>query len=151
MAALELRNQTCRVVFMYAGKRYGYSLDTGDRQTAEALRGGVEKTLMLIGRGALQVPEGADAVLFVKNGGKVVEPATPAPAPGRRELPTPGLGHLTRTTRNPWVLYRPRGGSLARAALRQFAGPPEGHQEPPRQTRSFPVSAPVGSTFGLEA
>ena len=80
MASLELRNQTYRVVFMYRGKKFGYSLDTGDRQTAEALLGGVEKTLMLIGQRALHVPDGADVVAFVKNGGKV-EDARPAPAP----------------------------------------------------------------------
>jgi integrase len=77
MASLELRNQTYRVVFMYAGKKYGYSLDTGEQDVAEALRGGVEKTLMLIGQGALRVPDGADLVAFVKNGGKVEEPSAP--------------------------------------------------------------------------
>lgn len=74
MASLELRNKTFRVVFMHAGKKYGYSLDTPDRQTAEALAGGVEKTLMLIGQGALSVPEGADVIEFVKYGGKPPEP-----------------------------------------------------------------------------
>jgi integrase len=34
MAALELRNKTYRVVFMHAGKKYAYSLDTGDREMA---------------------------------------------------------------------------------------------------------------------
>ena len=48
MAALELRNKTYRVVFMYAGKKYSYSLDTGKEDVANALRGGVEKTLMLV-------------------------------------------------------------------------------------------------------
>jgi len=81
MASLELRNQTYRVVFVYGGRKFGYSLDTGDKQTADALRGGVEKTLMLIGQKALQVPEGADIIAFVKNGGKVVEEGKPAPAP----------------------------------------------------------------------
>src|SRR5438105_1587172 len=70
MASLELRKSTYRVVFMYAGKKFGYSLDTGDRQTADALRGGVEKTLMLISQGALVVPEEADVVEFVKHSGK---------------------------------------------------------------------------------
>jgi hypothetical protein len=79
VASLELRNQTYRVVFMYRGNKLGYSLDTGDRQTAEALRGGVEKTLMLIGQKVLHVPDGADVVAFVKNGGKVEE-ARPASA-----------------------------------------------------------------------
>ena len=52
MASLELRNETYRVVFMHEGRKYGYSLDTGNKSTAEALRGGVEKTMMLIGQGA---------------------------------------------------------------------------------------------------
>jgi integrase len=80
VASLELRNETYRVVFMYAGKKYGYSLDTGKQDVADALRGGVEKTLMLIGQGALRVPDGVDVVAFVKNGGRVEEPAAPPPA-----------------------------------------------------------------------
>src|SRR4051812_13967405 len=82
MASLELRNQKYRVVFMYAGRKYGYSLDTCDRHTAEALRGGVEKTLMLIGQGAFDIPEGADIVTFVRHGGRppTKTPETLAPA-----------------------------------------------------------------------
>jgi integrase len=80
MAALELRNKTSyRVVFMYAGKKYGYSLETGDSDIAEALRGGVEKTLMLMGQNLLKLPDGADLVSFVKAGGKVEE-TTPPPS-----------------------------------------------------------------------
>ena len=81
MASLELRNQTYRVVFMLAGRKYGYSLDTGDLETAHGLRGGVEKTLMLIRQGVLRLPERGDIAQFVKNDGKVVEPTKPAPAP----------------------------------------------------------------------
>ncbi len=77
MAALERRNKTYRVVFMYAGKKYAYSLDTGDQAMAEALRGGVEKTLMLMGQGLLRLPDGADVIAFVKTGGKVEEPPSP--------------------------------------------------------------------------
>ncbi len=84
MAALELRNKTYRVVFMYAGKKYAYSLDTGESDIAEALRGGVEKTLMLLGQGLLKLPEEADLIAFVKAGGKVEEP--PAPLPERVNL-----------------------------------------------------------------
>ena len=80
MASLELRHHTYRVVFMHAGRRYGFSLDTGDRPTAEALCGGVEKTLMLLGQGILRVPDGADVVAFVRSGGKADDPASPAPA-----------------------------------------------------------------------
>src|SRR5205807_1138955 len=79
MASLELRNQTFRVVFMFGGRKYGYSLDTSDRQTAEGFRGGVEKTLMLLSQGALALPAGADVVDFVRNGGRVQEQAAPAP------------------------------------------------------------------------
>lgn len=81
MAALELRNKKYRIVFMYQHRKYAYSLDTGDRQTAEALRGVVEKTLMLIEQKAIRVPDGADIVAFVKNGGKVEEEAKPTPTP----------------------------------------------------------------------
>ncbi len=81
MASLELRNCTYRVVFMYAGRKHGFSLDTGDKQTADALHGGVEKTLMLVGQGILRVPEGADVISFVRNGGKVDEPSSPALPP----------------------------------------------------------------------
>jgi hypothetical protein len=77
VASIELRNQTYRVVFMYHSRKFGYSLDTADLQTAQGLRGGVEKTLMLIGQGALSVPEGSDVVEFVKYGGK---PPTPKPS-----------------------------------------------------------------------
>jgi hypothetical protein len=55
VAALELRNKTYRVVFMYAGKKYAYSLDTAASDIAEALRGGVEKTLMLLNQGLLHL------------------------------------------------------------------------------------------------
>lgn len=34
MAPLEKRNQTYRIVFMYGGKRHGFSLGTGDRRDA---------------------------------------------------------------------------------------------------------------------
>jgi integrase len=79
VASLELRNKTYRVVFMHGGRKYGFSLDTGDKPTAEALRGGVEKTLMLIGQGVLRVPDGGDVVAFIRNGGKPEE-ATSRPA-----------------------------------------------------------------------
>jgi hypothetical protein len=36
MASLELRNSMYRVVFMYGGRKRGYSLDTSDQKTAEA-------------------------------------------------------------------------------------------------------------------
>jgi hypothetical protein len=81
VASLELRNKTFRVVFMFRGRKYGYSLDTCDRDTAEGLRGGVEKTLMRVEQNLLPFPEGADVVEFVKHDGKLPEKKPSAPAP----------------------------------------------------------------------
>ena len=61
---------------MYQGRRYGYSLGTGNRLDAEALRGGIEKTLMRIEQNLLKVLTGLDIVTFVKNDGQVVEPVS---------------------------------------------------------------------------
>jgi integrase len=87
VAALELRNKTYRVVFMYQDRKYGYSLATGDAQTANALKGGVEKTLMLIGQGALSVPAGADVVEFVKYGGKPSQAKAVSAGGGENDQP----------------------------------------------------------------
>jgi hypothetical protein len=70
-ASLELHNKTDRVVFRYAPRKDGYSLDTGDQQTAKALRGGVEKTLMLIEQKATRLTTcGRRPRQFVQNDGK---------------------------------------------------------------------------------
>jgi integrase len=79
MASLELRNKTYRLVFMHDGKKYGYSLDTRDKPTAEALRGGVEKTLMMINQHLIFIPQDTDIVAFVKAGGHVIEKLKAAP------------------------------------------------------------------------
>jgi hypothetical protein len=70
VASLEPRNETYRVDFKFRGRKYGYSLDAGDRDTAEALRGGVEKTLMRVDQNLLPFPDGADVVEFVKHDGR---------------------------------------------------------------------------------
>lgn len=80
MASFELRNKTYRCVFMLGGRKYAFSLDTGDRQRAEALRGGVEKTLMLIGQGVLHLPKGGDPIGFVRGGGKAAKATRTTPA-----------------------------------------------------------------------
>lgn len=78
MASLELRNGVCRVVFRYAGAKHGFSLGTGHRPTAEALRGGVEKTLLMLSQGLLDLPEDGDLVSFVRTGGRSAGPVKPA-------------------------------------------------------------------------
>lgn len=77
MATLERRNLTYRVVFWQKSKRYSFSLDTSDLRTAEALRGGVEKTLMLLGQGILNCPEDGDLIAFVRSGGKAISAPKP--------------------------------------------------------------------------
>ena len=81
MASLELRDHIYRAVFRFRGRKYGYSLNTGDRQTAEGLLGGLERTLMLISQGVIQVPEDADIVAYFKSGGQTAEKPKPAPPP----------------------------------------------------------------------
>ena len=88
MAALELRNKNFRVVFIYEGHKYAYSLDTGDRDIAEALRGGVEKTLMLVQQNALRVPDGVDSspsfVMAAKSKNRQLCPPNGFPTPPSR-------------------------------------------------------------------
>jgi integrase len=79
MASLEKRNQTYRIVFMYGGKRHGFSLKTGDRREAETLAGGVEKTLMRIEQKLLRVPPGVEIVAFVQNDGRIEDETEPTP------------------------------------------------------------------------
>lgn len=69
MASLELRSNCYRVVFRYAGKKYSHSLRTSNRREAEVLLGGVDKTLMRLGQGLVELPPGADIVSFVLTDG----------------------------------------------------------------------------------
>jgi hypothetical protein len=73
VASLELRNQVFRIVFRHAGRKYGWSLETGDEVTARGFLGGVEKTLMLIHQGVQSLPDATDVVTFVKYGGRPPE------------------------------------------------------------------------------
>jgi tetratricopeptide (TPR) repeat protein len=54
-------------------------LGTGDRDTAEALRGGVEKTRKRVEQNLLPFLEGADIVEFVKHDGRLAEKKAAAP------------------------------------------------------------------------
>jgi hypothetical protein len=54
MASLELRNETYCVVFMLGGRKYGYSLDTGVRSTAEAPCGEASSKERLVARAYLR-------------------------------------------------------------------------------------------------
>jgi integrase len=80
VASLELRKNNFRVVFTHAGRKRGYSLDTGDRFAAEQLVKSVETLLWEVERGYKAVPDGVDIVAFLKSGGQAPKP-TPVAAP----------------------------------------------------------------------
>src|SRR5205823_3767430 len=60
MAFLEKRNGWFRVVFKFQGRRFAHALGTQDEKTADAIRGGVDRTLLQIQQRLLTVPDGAD-------------------------------------------------------------------------------------------
>jgi integrase len=71
MASLERRNETFRVVFMHGGRKYGYSLGTGDKKTADQLVKGVETLLWELDQAYRQLPAGVGVVEYLRKGGKV--------------------------------------------------------------------------------
>src|SRR5437870_3465400 len=75
MAFVEKRGQWHRIIFRYAGSRYAHTLKTKDRTVAEGLKGGVERTLMLLEQHVLQVPAGSDVLAFILSNGEVEKPA----------------------------------------------------------------------------
>lgn len=80
MATVEQRNHRYRVIFYFGGKRYASKLSTTTSEEAEAIAGSVQRTLMLIEQGVLDVPEGTDFVAFVISGGRRAEKPQPPPA-----------------------------------------------------------------------
>jgi integrase len=75
MAFLEKRGRRFRVIFRHAGRRYTHTLKTTDPSIAEGLKGGIEKTLMLLDQKVLKVPPGLDVLSFVLSNGQVEQPA----------------------------------------------------------------------------
>lgn len=73
MASLELRADRYRVVFRFGGKKYSTTLNTTNHREAQALRGGVEKTLLRLEQGLLDLPIGADICSFVLTEGRRTE------------------------------------------------------------------------------
>ena len=81
MATLEFRNGWYRLLFRFRGARFAHSLHTRDRRTAEALRGTVDRTILLIQQRLLAVPDDADIKEFIVSGGvQIAAPATAAKA-----------------------------------------------------------------------
>ena len=79
MATIERRSNRFRLIFYYRNRRYSASLKTTDPREAEAIGGSVDRTLMLLQQGAIDLPRGADLAVFVLSGGKRMEPPKPPP------------------------------------------------------------------------
>lgn len=73
MASLELRADHYRVVFRFGGKKYSTTLNTANRREAAGLLGGVEKTLLRLEQGLIDLPAGADICSFVLTEGRRTE------------------------------------------------------------------------------
>jgi integrase len=78
MAFLEQRGNRFRVIFRYGGHRYTHTLSTADESIAQGLKGGIEKTLMLLEQNVLKMPEGVDVLSFVTSNGQIEKPTAPA-------------------------------------------------------------------------
>lgn len=73
MAFAQKRGERYRVVFHHDGKKYRKSLKTEKADVADAVVGGVKRTLMMLEQGLLQIPAGADILSFVLSGGQKVK------------------------------------------------------------------------------
>jgi integrase len=76
MASLEKRGSRFRVIFRHAGRRYTHTLKTADEGIAQGLKGGIEKTLMLLDQKVLKVPDGVDVLPFIVSNGQIEPPST---------------------------------------------------------------------------
>lgn len=76
MAFLEQRGKWYRIVFTLGGKRYSHSVHTYDKRVADAIRGGIDRTILQICQRLLVVPEGADVKEFILSSGQSMAPKT---------------------------------------------------------------------------
>jgi hypothetical protein len=74
MAFVEQRGKRHRIIFRFAGRRYTHTLNTTNRKDADALKGGIERTLMLLEQKVLHVPDGVDIVTYVLSNGAIKTP-----------------------------------------------------------------------------
>src|SRR5262245_44944993 len=65
MAFLEKRGNRFRIIFRHGGRRYTHTLKTSDESIAQGLKGGIEKTLMLLHQKVLKVPDGIETLPFI--------------------------------------------------------------------------------------
>lgn len=71
-------SQNFKVCFRFRGRPHKKSIKTKDRAEAEAILGGVKRTLFRMEQNLLELPAGADVVPFVMSDGKLTEtPSAP--------------------------------------------------------------------------
>jgi hypothetical protein len=75
-----------RLIFKFNGTRFAHSLRSANRKIADAIRGGVERTILQIHQRLLLIPDGADVKEFILTGGQsvcvpTVQVAAPADTP----------------------------------------------------------------------
>jgi integrase len=73
MAFAQKRGDWYRLVFSYGGKKYRSSLKTKSAEVADAVVGGVKRTIMMLKQGLLQIPAGMDVETFILSGGQSVK------------------------------------------------------------------------------
>ena len=88
MAFAQKRGDRYRVVFQFQGKKYRKSLKTDKAGVAEAVVGGVKRTLMMLEQGLLHIPDGANILTFVLSGGQDVKLPATASEPEASEVTT---------------------------------------------------------------
>src|SRR5262245_57155145 len=86
MATLERRKNRFRVIFYFSGQRYTSSLKAASEREAESLAASVDRTLMLLSQGVIEVPAGADLVSFVLSAGKLTTKPKPPPIRSARPI-----------------------------------------------------------------
>ncbi|HEV3164368.1 MAG TPA: hypothetical protein VGZ22_10090 [Isosphaeraceae bacterium] len=86
MAAIQVRNGSCRILFRYSGKQYSYTLGKVTNEEAEKTAHNVEFVLMRLKQGLINLPAGTALVSFVQQGGIV--PVTTNGQPIERHAPT---------------------------------------------------------------
>lgn len=92
MAFLEQRGGWYRVVFTFRGERFAHAVGTTDKRTADAIRGGVERTILQIQQRLLVVPDDADIKNFVLTGGHSASAPVPHESgPGRASAQLAGF------------------------------------------------------------
>src|SRR5262245_53531470 len=81
MATLQLRNDSYRILFCYRGRRHSFTIGRVDRREAELAAAGVERVLLRLEQGLLELPPNDDIVAFVRRDGRPRVEERPAPPP----------------------------------------------------------------------